>query len=260
MGSISQKDYAQDRLPSLPIEGLDRAVVESCIKNLQESFQYDTFIPEICQTSVHDETSIEGFVTIGFNYRLPRRYFLPYELTKESYSNEQMFREIGRRIVLGERDYLLQQIQNNKNIPRSEVDFLPDRILEVVKKMQSNGFMPNVMFTPIKQWLKMMHWAGKTHVKYSDATPRPLLDESLVSDEYELKIVPSLGDMPKEDTILLSNKAINWNVMIYPNHSALFVVFGNSRLYPLRYVELLTGTRASCKIKPEGVSILRFRE
>lgn len=206
---------------------------------------------------MHEGTTSEDFVTIGFSSFLPRRYFLP---AKETYSNEHIFREFGRQIVLGERNYLVQQILNKKDITRKEVDFSPESILEAVRKMKSNEIIPNVMFTPIKYWIKMTHWVGKTSLKYSNITPRPLLGESLVSDEYELKIVPSLGDIPKEDTIIMSRKAVTWNVKIYPNHSALFAVFGNSRLYPLRYVELIAGTRVKCNVRPEGVSILRFKE
>ena len=246
------------KIPNLSLEELDKSTVESCIKNLQESFQFNMFIPEICQTRICEDEISKKFVTIGFTYHLPKIFFLPFEVAKEAYYNEHMFREFGRRIALGERDYLVQQILNNQEIAKSEVDLSPDSILEAVEKIRSKGMTPNVIFVPIKDELEMMKWSGKTYVKYDYSDKRSLTNASLVSDKYELKIVPPLGDVPKKDIILMSNSAVTWSVRIFPNNSALYVAFGNSRLYPLRFVDLMVGTKANCEIKPAGISILKI--
>lgn len=250
-----EKEYEAEHLPILSQEGLDNSEISKCIKNLYESYQGETVIPEIFRTKIHEEW-IPNFRFIGFDYRLPREWFLSDQL----YSNVVVFQQFGRRIALWEQSYIQDQILSRKEIPQIESDFSIEAIRKAFKEMRNRGFKPDVIFTPIKHFTKMYHWKGKAHVKYSTVTPRPRLDASLIVDGFSLKIVPSIGDMPLKDIILLSAKVIRWHVKRYPKYGALFIALGNDRLYPMKYAELIAGTAVSCEIKPEGVSILRIKE
>jgi hypothetical protein len=123
--------------------------------------------------------------------------------------------------------------------------------------MRVRGFEPNFITTPIEHWVKIHRW-GKDFIKYSNTTPTPMLDASLVLKGCELKVIHPLGDFPRE-TFLMSKRALLWNIRRYPGHSAIYIVFGNDPLYPQRYVSLISGTTVNCRITPEGVSILRFK-
>ena len=245
-------------LPILSTDDLDTSVIKNCIKHLQESYQYETIIPDICdQIITHDNS--DNFISIGFHYRLPREWFLPYEATKQSYSNEHMFREFGRTIAFGEQEYLEKSILENTEIANMEVEFSPDGILEAVNRMRINGYEPNIFTTPIKYWIDMQHWVDRAHIQYSYTTPRTRLNSALILEGCNLQIIHPLGVFPK-NTILISKEAIKWHIKKYPKQSALFTVLGNHHLYPSRYVELLAGTECICEIKPKGISILKFKE
>jgi hypothetical protein len=134
-----------------------------------------------------------------------------------------------------------------------------DGILEAVEDMRGRGFKPDFITTPIEHWVEMhRHWGKEASIKYSDTTPTPMLNASLVLEGCELKVVHPLGDFPRE-TFLMSKQALLWNIRKYPGHSAIYIVFGNDPLYPQRYVNLISGTTVNCRITPEGVSILRFK-
>lgn len=196
-----------DELPVLSQEGLDASEIETCISNLQESFQRLTIIPEICNTIITSKKSSDNFVTIGLRYRVPRLWFLPYNQTQQAYSNEYLFNNWGRAIALGEQNYIEDKILKNKEITRVNVAFSPDDILDVIKEMRSVGFEPNIIATPINSWMKMHKWRKKAHIEYTTITPKPRLDSSLILDGFKLKVIPPLGDFPKE-TILMSNQLL----------------------------------------------------
>lgn len=248
-----EKEYEVEHLPVLSQEGLDKLEIAKCIENLHESYQRETVIPEIFQTKAHEKW-MPNFKFIGFDYRLPREWFLSDQL----YSNLVMFGQFGRNIALGEQRYLQDQILSNKEIAYIKEDFSPEGILRAVKEMRDRGFKPDVVFTPVKHYMEMNRWKEKALVKYSTVTPRPRIDASLIIDGFSLKIVPSIGGMPLKDIILLSAKAIRWHVKRYPEYGALFITLGNDRLYPMKYAELIAGTTVNCEIKPKGVSILKL--
>lgn len=244
----------------LPIRermGLDSEAIEKYISILNESFQRETVIPEICRTQISVKASSD-FSTIGIRHRLPRDWFLPYEKTEITYANDPIFSQIGREIALGERKYLENKILENEAIQRKEIEFSADGILEAVEDMRGRGFEPDFITTPIGNWVKMHNWGKEAYIKYSNTTPTPMLSASLVLKGCDLKIIYPLGDFPRE-TFLMSRRALLWNILKYPDHSAIYVVFGNDPLYPQRYVSLISGTTVNCRITPEGVSILRFK-
>lgn len=170
-----------------------------------------------------------------------------------------MFREFGRGIAFAERQYLLEQILNDKRIPRIEDEFSPSGILKAVKEMQGKGSRPHIMFTPIKRWIEMQRWTKDARIEYHNIPPRQM-DAFLRIGEFELGIVSPLGDIPKEDTIIMSKDTVTWAVRKHPDHSALYAVLGKDRLYPMRYAELLTGTTVKCTIVPRGISIFKFKD
>ena len=104
----------------------------------------------------------------------------------------------------------------------------------------------------------MNHWTKNAYVKYSNFTPRPRLNSSLIINDSELKIVPA----PElEDTLLIfSKKALIWHAKRYPEFGALFIVLGNHRLYPLTYVEIIAKTTVNCEMISKGILILKIKE
>lgn len=245
-------------LPSLSQEGLDVSEINNCIANLQESFQSETVIPEVCNKIIPVKEVEEDFVNIGFHYRFPRQWFMPSEVTQQAYSNVHMFRQFGRSITLAELRYLAGRISENREVQRIEVDLSPKGILQAVNLMKSKGFNPNIFTVPIETWIKMHLWTGDARFEYSNLPPKPLLDATLTLNEVKLKGISPIGTFPQEPLLLDSN-AISWKVKKQPT-GALYVVLGNNQLYPLKYIELLAGTTAKCEITKEGVSILKFQK
>jgi len=257
-GLIEKREFEEDFF--LSQEGLDLNEIEKCIESLNDSFQRETIIPEIANTRVYVEKSSSiKFVFIGFNYRLPREWFIPN--SPVALVNDPMFREFGRQIALGEQKYLHDQILGSEKIEAIEVSFSPTGILEAVKRIRDKGFEPNVIFLPMKQWMEMHKWMRKQEaaISYSNIFPRPRLDASLKVDGSTLKIVPPIGDIVKE-TILISNQSIIWHVKKHQKYGALHITFGNDSLYPKRYVQLLAGTKVNCEVNPQGIRILKFKD
>ena len=246
----------QQKLPILSQDGLDKSVIEKCIQEIHKSFQSETIIPEICERIIGVKETTEEFVNLGFHYRLPREWFMPYEITKQVYCNDLMFSQFGRMIALSEQHYVQQKILDNNKIRRIDSDFSPEGILNAVKTTASSGYDPNLISVPIDYWIKMHHWAENAGIKYSTKIPKPRLSATLNINETKLKLIHPIGKFPKEP-ILLSSRAISWKVKKHPT-GALYAVLGNHQIYPLKWAEILAGTSVKCELLPEGVAVLNF--
>ena len=264
--SVREKeiDRKEKLFPKLRLEGLDKGEIAKCIKNLFESYQMETVIPEAFST--HEADKLEGFVNVGFNYRLPREWFLSYDETHTIYSNELLFRQFGRNIALGERKYLNDQVMSNKKVSYVEGrDFSAKYLLETingaVSVIRANGFKPKTIFPTIDHQMKMhilSRAGGKAHLKYSNITPRPRLDSSLIINGTELKLIAPLGDIPK-NTIVFGDRAVRWHIKRQPKHGSLFIDVGNDRLYPKKYVQVVAMTTARCEIDPKGIVVIKIK-
>jgi hypothetical protein len=250
--AIAKQRYKENGLPKLSQEGLDVSEVENCLMNMNKVFQIETIIPEICRTKVHDMKPQLSFTMIGFAYHLPIDWF---KTDRPSVSNDFLFQQFGRSIALGERSYLHESILSNKEIVNVQDKFSASGILKAIEQIQGCGFKPDLIFPPLECWTSMHHWHNKAYVNYSHEPSRPHLKATLVVDGHSLRIVPPLGDVP-EKTIVFSRHAITWHVKPHPKYGALSVVLGRGRLYPLKYAELIAGTKANCEIDPKGVSTL----
>jgi hypothetical protein len=246
----------QSKLPTLSRQGLDIPAVEECMLSLQESFQNETIIDEVCNQITPVEEATKEFVHIGFHYRLPRLWFLPYEITHQSFYNAIIFRELGRRIALSEMGYLEQSILNNERISRMKLEFSPEGIFEALNEIQGRGFKPSIITFPLRFWTKLHFWSGNASVEYSTVVPAPKLNATLRLNENRLGIIYPLGSFPKE-SMLIGEGAIEW-LAKRNDEGALYAVFGNHQLYPLKYVELLTGISVKSVIHPERILILNY--
>lgn len=250
------KEEIHDKLPVFSQTGLDKAAIEKNIAAFQESYQKETIIPEICDKIAAVDKISKEFTNISVHLRMPRKWFMPYEVTKQTYFNEPIFRDVARGIAYSEREYIESTILNAK-IPRLKVAFSPKGIRDAVRKMEGNGITPNIIVVPIPFWTKIHHWSNEAHIAY-DPFSSSNLSASLVFEDFKLKMIHPLGKFPK-GPLLFSNQAISWIVRRYPNNCASYIVFGNHLLYPLKYTELLAGTLVKNELIPEGISILNFR-
>jgi hypothetical protein len=245
----------QFELPTLSCKGLDVPAVEKCIQSLQESYQSETIIDEVCnRITAVDEITAE-FVHLGFHTRFPRLWFLPYEITHQSFFNEVLFSDLGREIAIGERYFFEKSILDNKEISRIGTDFSSSGISRAVDEMESRGLKPNLIALPLRFWGDLHQWSGDAQVEYGNEE-RAKLKATLKTKEKELRIIDPLGEFPKEP-MLLSQNAVEW-VVKRNAEGALYVVFGNHQLYPLKYVELLTGITIKSVVHPEEIAILDF--
>ena len=246
----------QNKLPILSQNGLDNSVIKKCIQEIHESFQSETIIPEICDKITGVEETTDEYVNIGFHYRLPREWFMPYEITKQVYCNDVMFSQFGRMIALSEQHYIEKKIFENKKIKKINSNFSPEGILNAIEINASCGYKSNLIAVPIDFWIKMHHWKENASLEYSNKSPKPRLGITLNLNGTKLKVIHPLGKFPKEP-ILFSTKTISWNVKKYPT-GALYAVLGNHQIYPLKWVEILAGTSVKCELIPEGIAILNF--
>jgi hypothetical protein len=252
----------QPSFKKLDDSGLDKSEVEKCLSNLLSSYQEQTVIPEAFVVKRVDEIN-NDFVHIGFNYRLPREWFLTYDETKTVYANEFMFQEFGRDITLGERDRLVTVVMKTPNIRISEGPDKPEVFLEQIKEAMSTlnklGHRPKILFPSIPHYLTMYQFKGDACVKYSNVIPTPVLRASLHVEGAELKLIEPLGQIPKE-TILFGDDAVIWYVKRYKDTGALYADLGNDILYPKKYVDVLALTTVKCEINPDGVFILKRKD
>lgn len=245
----------QDELPTLSREGLDIPAIEKCIHTLQESYQSETIVDEVCNKITAVEKLTKEFVHIGGHFRFPRLWFLPYEVTQQSFFNEVLFGGFGRDIAIAERNYLENSILSYETISRTKLDFSPKGVLKAIEEMQTRGVEPSIATFPLSLWTELHRWLGNAHLEYSNEAGIKL-NATLIIDGNRLKIISPLGDFPREP-ILLGRNAVGW--MVKRNvDGALYVVFGNHQLYPLKYVELLTGITIKSVINREEISILNF--
>jgi hypothetical protein len=163
---------------------------------------------------------------------------------------------LGRQIAIGEQEFFETSILSNEAISRIGTDFSPNGILKAVDEMESLGLKPNLIAFPLRFWTNLLRWSGDARVEYS-TDARVKLKASLVINGKKLRIINPLGKFPKE-SILLSSNAVEWVVKSNPE-GALYVVFGNHQLYPLKYVELLTGISVKSVINPKEIAVLDFR-
>lgn len=257
-------DRKEKLFPKLTLEGLDKSEIAKCIENLFESYQMETVIPEAFST--HEADKLEGLMNIGFNYRLPRQWFLSYDETHTIYSNELLFRQFGRKIALGEIKYLNDQVMNNKKVFYVEgkdfsAKYLLETINDAVSVIRANGFEPKIIFPTIDHWMKMhalSRAGGKAHLKYSNITPRPRLNSSLIINGTETKLIAPLGEIPK-NTIVFGDRAVRWHVKRQPKHGSLYIDVGNDRLYHKKYVQVVAMTTARCEIDPKGIVVIKIK-
>lgn len=249
--AVGAKQYSDNILPELSRKGLDEVEIEKCMKNLYESFQNETIIPEICRTRSYTQRPQLDFTTIGFRYRLPIQWFIP---ERPSICNDNLFQQFGRDIALGERDYLHQSILKTREITNVG-EFSPKGVLEATERVQGNGFEPDLIFPRLDGWMSMHHWHNGARVEYDPDPSSRQLNASLILDKHKLKIVSPLGKVPQY-TIVFSKHAITWHVRVCPEFGALFIALGRDQLYPTRYVELVAGTQVKCEIDPKGISTL----
>jgi hypothetical protein len=247
---VATKEFKDEDLPRPSQEGLDISEIENCIRNLSESFFAETVIPEICRTRSYDEKSGMRLTTIGFAHRLPIEWF---KSNKGPIINDFLFRDLGRKIALGERAYLNEIVTKSTEIRNGK--FSPKGILEAVACIHNSGFQADIIYPSMDCWMALHKWHNDAHVEYSNDPLRSHLNASLVFKETKLKILLPLGDVPRK-TMVFSSKAITWIVKADPNHGAIFIVLGKDRLYPLRYVELIAGTRVNIEMHPIGFFIL----
>lgn len=180
---------------------------------------------------------------------------MPYEVTHQSFFNEVLFGGFGREIAIAERNYLEDSILGNGTVSRVKLDFSPKGILKAIDKMQARGVKPNIVTFPLRFWTTLHQWSGNANLEYSNKAGVKL-NATLVIDGNRLRIINPLGAFPREP-ILLGQNAVEWVVKRNVD-GALYVVFGNHQLYPLRYVELLTGITIKSVINSEEISILDF--
>jgi len=264
--SVEQEEIDQKEkgYPKLTVEGLDKDEIKKCIDNLFESYQLETVIPDAFRTNEANRT--DNLVNLGFNYRLPREWFLSYDETHTIYSNEYMFRQFGRNIALGERKYLNDQIMSNGKILHlrdvSSTKDLVKKINEAVSVISSNGFKPTIIFPTINHLMKMhtlQRENGNVQLKYSNVRPRPILDPSLRIDGNELKTISPLGKIPT-NTIVFGDNAVRWLLKRYPKYGSLFIDMGNDCFYPKRYVQVIAMTSTKCEIDPKGIVIIESKK
>jgi len=251
-GAVTTRSSQDEGYPKLSQEGLDESEIKNCIRNLNESFQMETVIPEICRTRAHDEKSSLSFATIGVAHRLPVEWF---KTDRGPILNDFLFRDFGRSIALGERAYLHENVIKNGKIHRGK--FSPEGILEAVACIQDGGFHADIIFPQQDCWMAMHHWHDGAHLEYSSALApsRPHLNASLVLDKTRLGMLSPLGNVP-DKTIIFSSRAITWHAKMDPEQGAILVVLGRDRLYPMRYAELIAQTRVNIEMHPEGFFIL----
>lgn len=248
--------------PELTSEGLDKSEVAQCVENLYDSYQMETVIPDAFSTN--EAKGSEELVNIGFNYRLPREWFLSYDETHTVYSNEHLFRQFGRSIALGERKYLNDQVMSNENILHIEGGVLSakdllKRINGAISVIEGNGFKPIIVFPTIDHLMKMHTLSrenGKTHLKYSNRVPRPTLDPSLIVDGMELKLISPLGKIPK-NSIVFGKGAVRWLLKRYPKFGSLHIDMGNDLFYPKKCAQVVAITTVRCEIDPKGIVVIQ---
>jgi len=254
-------DKRKKPFPELTLDGLDKSEVAKCMSSLFDSYQKETVIPHAFITNEAGES--EELVNIGFNYRLPREWFLSYDETHKVYSNEYMFRQFGRNIALGERKYLNSQVMSNENILHIEgralsAEDLLEKIDEAISLIEGNGFRPTIIFPTIDHRRKMQAFSrenGKTRLKYSNLVPRPTLDSSLMSKGVELKLISPLGKIPT-NSIVFGRGAIRWLLKWYPKFGALHIDMGNDRFYKKKFVQVVAVTTVRCEIDPKGIVVI----
>lgn len=244
----------QSKLPNLTREGLDIPAVEKCIHSLQTSYQSETIVDEICNKITAVEEPTKEFVHIGLHYRLPRLWFLPFEVTNQAFSNDFLFASLGRSVALTELKYLEDSILGNATISRTKVEFSPNGILTALEEMRSRGLEPTLITFPLSFWRKIFGWSENARVEYRSGEADTKLKATLKLDGRELKLIAPLGRFPKEP-MLLGKDAVEWEAKRNPE-GALYVVLGNHQLYPLKYVELLAGISVKCAINSKEISVL----
>lgn len=261
--SVQKEEIDQEEkgFPELTLEGLDEGEVAKCIDNLFDSYQKETVIPDAFRTNEAGKS--EKLVNLGFNYRLPREWFFSYDVTHTIYSNDFMFRQFGRSIALGERKYLNDQVMRPHRLQVegrgiSEKDLL-EEIDAAISVISANGFKPTIIFPTINHMMKMHALSRaniKAHLKYSNITPRPTLDSSLIINGTELKVISPLGKIPT-NTIVFGDGAIRWLVKRHPRYGSLYIDMGNDRLYPKKYVQVITMTTIRCEIDPKAIVVIK---
>lgn len=260
---IEEKVDKKERgYPKLTVDGLDKKEIEKCIDNLFDSYQKETIIPEAFITN--EASKSEKLNNIGINFRLPRDWFLSYEITKQIYSNEHMFGQFGRNIALGERKYLNDKIMENKNVFHvngivHHTKDLFNKINEAISVINSNGFKPAIIFPTINHLMKIYNLSrikGKANLKYGNIIPRPLLDPSVIIEGTELRLINPLGKIPT-NTIIMGEKSVRWLLKKYPKHGSLYLDIGNDRFYPKKYVQVIAITTTKCEIDPKGIVVIK---
>jgi hypothetical protein len=248
----------QKSFKKLNEEGLVHSELDKCLQNLSTSYQSQTIIPEAFNVEGITETD-EQFVNVGFNYRLPRNWFLTFDETRKVYANEFLFQEFGGNIAFGEKAHLVKKVMETANIAYTEEESdIPERFLaqleNALRTLNALGHKPKVLFPTIAHYLAMHALGRKAQMKY-DNEPNSVLRASLVFGVSELKIIEPLGLIPQE-TILFTEDAISWRVK-EQNHGALYADLGNDRLYSKKYVNALAFTTIKCDVNNQGIFLLK---
>lgn len=98
---------------------------------------------------------------------------------KQFFCHDFVFQQFGRSIALAEREYLQKQILKNDKIPKCEIAFTPDEILNVIEKMGADENQPDTIFLTSPQYVETIIGEEKlvlnTITTFLDEFPMPFL-------------------------------------------------------------------------------------
>lgn len=261
--SIEEKEITKnEKFPELMLTGLDKPEINKCIEKLFDSYQAETIIPDTFSTNVASKST--KLVNLGFNYRLPREWFLSYDITNKIFSNEFMFQGIGRNIALSERKFLNDQIIDNSDVLHiqgscSNTKDLLNTINKAISALISHGSTPVMIFPTIEHMVKIYKLSREHHntqLEFSKNRPRPILDPTLTLEGRELKLLQPLGKIQTK-TMVFSSNTITWLLKKYPKYGSLYIDVGNDPFYPKRFVNVIALTTLKCKINnPKGIAVI----
>lgn len=195
---------------------INQEKVKSCREGILKSYKETSEIADIVDQKEFDKSDEElDFIQIYYRPLTPKDWFI----NNSDVLYDHIWNDFGRIVSLGEINYVLETISENKKIEKekielkkkNEIEILFLKIFEIINTLKKKGLNPSVIFIP-NEYNSEIH--KKTFQEGSILCKKLNYKDGkryLVPDRNtKLKIFFSSKDIPFRDIIVLDKSAGAW--------------------------------------------------
>jgi len=243
--------------------GLDPTKVRNAEDSIVRTYEAETIVPHVSRTRKFDPMldRREDLTQIGVRLLLPVDGFLA-NVSPPVFA---IVDDIGKGVALGEWNFINRDLLNRGvQVEIADDELQMEKLRVVVSDLRDQGWTPDVMFAPIKYYMRVhLDWMKKDPraITWPYSRDGPFSAIVNVQPNTQLKLFWSNMYVPLDDFVIFDSAVGEW--VSEPDADTghrLTVRVARSPLYPEKRVDILAKTIAQYKLRsPEGVRVLKVK-